>query len=100
MITESNRFTQKWIISIKVKDLLQLCKENELLIDERSIRRTVYDSVIGDAWETVVTAPFVKNATDIQMNAVNDRLVKYLNNINLLTLDVYRSIDYRSKQNK
>lgn len=59
--------------------------------------RIAYDNTCSNKWDLVVSRPFVKNATLLQLNTSLDYLLRYKNDFTTLISDNIKSLKYRKK---
>lgn len=59
--------------------------------------RIAYDNTCNRKWDEVVQKPFVKNATELQLNASLKYLVKYKDDFTALLSDNQKSLKLRGK---
>jgi hypothetical protein len=59
--------------------------------------RIAYDNTCNNKWDIVVHKPYIKNATEIQLNTTLQYLNKYKYDFNEVLSDNHKSLKFRNK---
>lgn len=85
------------IIEIKkLSNLLDNQYNNELNFRNHCYLRIAYDNTVQDKWDNKIAKPFVKFATNLQLQNAVELLNKYVSNKLTLLSDNDKSLNFRS----
>ena len=80
----------------RLSNLLDDQYKNELNFRNHCYLRIAYDNITDDKWDNKVAKPFVKNATNLQIQYAIDLLHKYVSDKLILLSDNDKSLEYRA----
>ena len=80
----------------RLSNLLDVTYNNELNFRNHCYLRIAYDNTTQDKWDNKVVKPFVKYATNLQLQNTVDLLNIYLLNKSTLLSDNDKSLHFRS----
>ena len=95
-IDSVNRLTIKNEI-IQLSNFLDAHYSAEFNFRNHCYLRIAYDNTVNNKWDNVVPKPFIKNASEDQLNSVVELLKKYAINKDLLTKHNLLSLALRQK---
>ena len=82
---------------IRLSNLLDAHYTSELNFRNHCYLRIAYDNTINNKWDNVVAKPFIKSASEDQLNSVVELLKNYAKNKHLLTKHNLLSLTFRQK---
>ena len=82
---------------IRLSNLLDAHYASELNFRNHCYLRIAYDNTVNNKWDNVVAKPFIKNASEDQLNSVVGLLKNYTINKDLLIKHNLLSLAFRQK---
>ena len=82
---------------IELSNFLDAHYASELNFRNHCYLRIAYDNTVINKWDNVVAKPFIKNASEEQLNSVVELLKNYAKNKDLLTKHNLLSLAFRQK---
>ena len=82
---------------IELSNFLDAHYASELNFRNHCYLRIAYDNTVNNKWDNVVPKPFIKNASEDQLNSVVELLKNYAKNKHLLTKHNLLSLTFRQK---
>ncbi len=94
---------KKLILTTEIKrmsNLLDAHYDRELNFRNHCYLRIAYDAVVQDKWDLKISKPFVKHATDVQLQMAVVLLNNYLSDKQMLLADNDKSLFFRQQFKK
>ena len=82
---------------IRLSNFLDAHYASELNFRNHCYLRIAYDNTVNNKWDNVVAKPFIKKASEDQLNSVVELLKNYTINKDLLTKHNLLSLAFRQK---